>query len=85
MAKMQKEDREVVQGVIQDITDFSDAITEVMGRLKAAVADMSDVWKDAQYSQFQDYIDELNNNVNSDLAELDEAREDLARRLALYD
>jgi len=85
MAKMQKEDKEVVAGVIQDITDFSEAITGVMGDLKSTVSNMNDIWNDAQYTIFQNYIDELDTNVARDLEELENARAQLAYKLSLYD
>lgn len=85
MAKMQKEDKEVVAGVIQDIADFSEAITGVMGDLKSAVSNMNDIWNDAQYTIFQNYIDELDANIARDLEELENARAQLAYKLSLYD
>ena len=82
---MQKEDKAVVQGVINDITDFSEAVNDVMSRLKTEAQNMADVWKDAQYNQFITCIEELDAGIKKDLQELGEAQQELSRRLAMYD
>lgn len=84
MPEIQKEDRDIVQGVIDDITNFTDAITEVMTQLKSEVQNMEDDWKDAQYAQFVDCVEELDSGIKKDLQELEEAQQDLKRRLAEY-
>lgn len=85
MGKMEKECREAVESVIQDITDFSKEITDIMKQLKSSVSKLNDVWKDAQYTQFEDYIDELKSNIQLNLNELETAREDLRKKLWMYD
>lgn len=85
MGKMEKECREAVESVIQDITDFSKEITDIMKQLKSSVSELNDVWKDAQYTQFEDYIDELKSNIQLNLNELETAREDLRKKLIMYD
>lgn len=85
MPRMEKEDRDIVTAVINDITDFSEGITQVMEQLKSSVREMNDVWDDAQYTQFFSYVDELERSVKRDIDELGEAKADLADRLAQYD
>lgn len=85
MAKMEKEDREIVEQVVRDIEDFTDAIDTVMTELKSKVKEMSDTWDDAQYRQFEAYVDELDANVKKDIEELGSAREKLEAKLKLYD
>ena len=85
MPRMEKEDRDIVTAGINDITDFSEAITQVMAQLKSSVREMNDVWNDAQYTRFYSYVDELEKSVKQDIDELGEAKTDLARRLAQYD
>ena len=85
MAKMEKEDRERVEQVVRDIEDFTDAIDTVMTELKSKVKEMSDTWDDAQYRQFEAYVDELDANVKKDIEELGSARERLEAKLKLYD
>ena len=45
---------------------------------------MEDDWKDAQYAQFVDCVEELDSGIKKDLQELEEAQQDLKRRLAEY-
>lgn len=78
-------DRAIVEGVIRDIDSFKSAIEGTMSQLKGKVSGLNASWNDAQYTQFSDYIDELNSHINQNLAELDEAKNDLKRRLAYYD
>ena len=85
MPRMEKEDRETVTQVINDITDFSEAIVQVMEQLKSSVSEMNDVWNDDQFKQFESYVDELEKSVKQDIDELGEAKSDLASRLAHYD
>lgn len=85
MPRMEKEDRDIVTAVINDITDFSEGITQVMEQLKSSVREMNDIWDDAQYTQFFSYVDELERSVKRDIDELGEAKADLANRLAQYD
>ena len=85
MPRMEKEDRDIVTAVINDITDFSEVITQVMDQLKSSVSEMNDIWDDAQYTQFFSYVDELERSVKRDIDELGEAKVDLANRLAQYD
>lgn len=85
MPRMEKEDRDIVTAVINDITDFSEGITQVMEQLKSSVREMNDIWDDAQYTQFFSYVDELERSVKRDIDELGEAKVDLANRLAQYD
>ena len=85
MPRMEKEDRDIVTAVINDITDFSEVITQVMEQLKSSVSEMNDIWDDAQYTQFFSYVDELERSVKRDIDELGEAKADLANRLAQYD
>lgn len=85
MPRMEKEDRDIVTAVINDITDFSEGITQVMEQLKSSVREMNDIWDDAQYTQFFSYVDELERSVKRDIDELGEAKTDLANRLAQYD
>ena len=85
MAKMEKEHREIVEQVVRDIEDFTDAIDTVMTELKSKVKEMNDTWDDAQYRQFEAYVDELDANVKKDIEELGSAREKLEAKLKLYD
>ena len=78
-------DRAIVEGVIRDIDKFKSAIEGTMSQLKGKVSGLNASWNDAQYTQFSNYIDELNSHINQNLAELDEAKNDLKRRLAYYD
>lgn len=85
MPRMEKEDRDIVTAVINDITDFSEVIIQAMEQLKSSVSEMNDIWDDAQYTQFFSYVDELERSVKRDIDELGEAKADLANRLAQYD
>lgn len=85
MPRMEKEDRDIVTAVINDITDFSEVIIQAMEQLKSSVSEMNDIWDDAQYTQFFSYVDELERSVKRDIDELGEAKVDLANRLAQYD
>lgn len=85
MPRMEKEDRDIVTAVINDITDFSEVILQVMSQLKTSVSGMHDIWDDTQYRQFSDYVEELERSVKQDIAELGEAKTDLADRLKHYD
>ena len=81
---LQKEGRELLLGVASDITNFDAAVKEVLAELKAAVADMNDVWDDAQYMQFAEYVDALSASINQDLDALMEAGADLKERADRY-
>lgn len=84
MARMEKEDRDIVTSVIKDIDSYNSKIIELMGKLKSTVSGMNEYWKDAQYNEFVTYIEELDGSIKQDLAILDESKQDLQRRLAMY-
>lgn len=85
MARMEKEDRDIVTIVIKDISNYNARIKDLMSKLKSTVSGMNEHWKDRQYDEFLNYICELEASINKDLDVLDESKNDLQRRLNMYD
>ena len=81
---MEIEDKNVVQEVVNDIKSFKSKVEEVIGRMKSEVSGMNDIWRDDQYNQFSEYIEELSKCINRDLSELETANNNLQAKLALY-
>ena len=84
MDKRQIEKKSLLEQVAKDIGEFDKAIKEVLSDLKNAVANMNDVWDDAQYQQFSEYVEELSASINQDLDTLMEAGDDLKKRAERY-
>lgn len=81
---LQKEGRDILLGVASDITEFDASVKEVLAELRAAVTDMNDVWDDAQYAQFAEYVESLSASINQDLDALMEAGAQLKERADRY-
>ena len=81
---LQKEGRDILLGVAAYITEFDASIKVVLAELRSAVTDMNDVWDDAQYAQFAEYVEALSTSINQDLDALLEAGAQLKERADRY-
>lgn len=80
-----KANRQIVSQVIKDLHDFDEAVTSELDTIKRKTEDLEEAWKDAQYKEFKGFIEDLTLKLKKDLAILQEAREDLERRLKIYE
>lgn len=81
IANKGKANREVVQGLINDMRTFNDIVSNELKMMKQKADDLGNSWKDSQYNQFYNFVTQLNDSINKDLEVLKESADDLQRRL----
>lgn len=85
MSNKGKANREVVQGLINDMNDFSEYVNEELNNMLYQVNRLGETWKDPQYEQFSSFINDLNDSLKKDLAVFDEASNALQNKVNMYD
>lgn len=85
MSNKGKANREVVQGLINDMRDFSEFVNLELDKMLNQTNRLGETWKDPQYEQFSSFINDLNDSLKKDLAVFDEASNALQNKVNMYD
>lgn len=73
--------RQIARDLLTDVQDFrSDAMQEI-DRISANAEVLGTSWKDEQYRQFHDYIEQLTQSLKTDLSVIEDAIQALEKEL----
>ncbi len=78
------ETKGILLQVIKDLTKYKDEVDKIMKSILQKTNELNNDWKDAQYTKFQAYIEDIKKGIDNDLKELDECVAVLKKRAELY-